>query len=340
MDKSFECPLPDPEQDKILLGHGGGGQLTHELLHDDILPRIGSPLNNHDGAGISIGSTRYYFTTDSYVVSPWRFPGGDIGKLAVYGTVNDLAMCGAEAKALSIAFILEEGFSRAAFREILSSMQYAAAECRLDIVTGDTKVVERGKGDGIYVNSTGVGESRLTTAIDHTRVEPGDQIIVSGDIGRHGLTIMATREGLSFESELQSDCKSLWPEVSSLLARDIGIHFLRDLTRGGLATALVDIAEESGYDIAVTEELIPISAEVRGACELLGLDALTAACEGRFVAIVPAREASRTLECLGDAASVIGEVQNKKQKTLRLKTATGIFRRLHRLQGELLPRIC
>ncbi|MBL6749573.1 MAG: hydrogenase expression/formation protein HypE, partial [Nevskia sp.] len=272
----LNCPLPATAGEAIELAHGGGGLLTHRLLEDLIRPAFGAaPAElTHDGAVFDIAGARLAFTTDSYVVRPLFFPGGDIGSLAVNGTVNDLAMCGAEPLFLSVALVLEEGFALAALRRVLASMRRAAGSAGVRLVTGDTKVVERGHGDGLYVNTSGVGRVCAPSPIGPQQVRIGDVVIVSGDIGRHGIAVMAAREGLDFETEIESDCAPLAEPVLSLIRSGVELHCLRDPTRGGLATALVEIAQAAGLCIRLDQAAIPVSEPVRGACEILGLDPL------------------------------------------------------------------
>lgn len=321
---------------KIQLAHGGGGRLMHELLERHVLPLFGDPAR-HDGAVLAVGASRIAFTTDSYVVRPLFFPGGDVGTLAVHGTINDLAMCGARPLALSAALILEEGLPIETLDRVLRSMQAAASAAGVPIVTGDTKVVDRGKADGLYVNTAGIG--LVEREIAPSRVREGDAVIVSGDLGRHGMAVMGAREGLRFESSIESDTASLWPAVSPLLAAGVDVHCLRDLTRGGLASALVEISETSQRAVSIDESAIPVRDDVRGACEIFGLDPLYVANEGRFVAFVAASHASRALETLGPAARRIGDVvSGRAQVTLR--TTLGTSRIVEMFSGEQLPRIC
>ena len=274
-----------------------------------------------------IAGARLAFTTDSYVVRPLFFPGGDIGSLAVNGTVNDLAMCGAEPLYLSVALVIEEGFAMHDLRRVVESMRGAAGKAGIRFVTGDTKVVERGKGDGLYINTSGVGAIRTTRSpILPQQVRPGDVIVLSGDIGRHGIAIMAAREGFGFETAVTSDCAPLAAAVGRLIEDGIELHCLRDLTRGGLATALIEIAEVGKLTIRLEESAIPVSDPVRGACEILGLDPLYVANEGRFVAFVPAEGATRTVAILrgfGDGVSIIGGVNPAESPAPFISTPSG-----------------
>jgi hydrogenase expression/formation protein HypE len=253
----LQCPAPLNDCDHVQLAHGGGGRRMHELLEGLLLPSFDNEalLERHDGATLKIGETKLAFTTDSYVVRPLFFPGGDIGTLAIYGTVNDLAMCGARPLYLSSALILEEGLPMETLRRVVESMRVSAADAGVQLVTGDTKVVDKGKGDGIFINTAGIGRVEHEVSISPRNVRPGDAIILSGDIGRHGIAIMATREGLSFESAIESDCAPLWGPVKALLDGGIEIHCLRDLTRGGLSSGLIEIAEASGVRCAIAQKL-------------------------------------------------------------------------------------
>src|SRR5438045_279564 len=288
-DFAMSCPIPIKQYPFILLGHGSGGKLMHDLLEKVFLPVFGNSILNsrHDGAEMDLGGRRTAITTDSYVVHPLFFPGGDIGSLAIYGTVNDLAMCGARPRYLSAGFILEEGLEMDTLRTVVASMQEAAAKAGVQLVTGDTKVVDKGKGDGIFVNTSGIGliESNVKMPIGPASVQPGDAVIISGDLGRHGIAILSVREGLEFESPILSDCANLWPAVEALLNTGIEIHCLRDLTRGGLATTLNEIAGDRNVCIKLEEVLIPVDEVVQGACEILGLDPLYVENEGRFAVL-------------------------------------------------------
>jgi hydrogenase expression/formation protein HypE len=338
------CPIPHTNSGRVLLAHGGGGRLMHSLLETLILPAFRNPMleERHDGAVFDIPG-RIAFTTDSYVVKPAFFPGGDIGSLAVHGTVNDLAMCGARPVCLSAAFILEEGFAMENLRRITESMRVAARD--VPIVTGDTKVVDRGKGDGIYITTAGVGVVEHSFNIGPASVRPGDAVLLSGDLGRHGIAVLAHREGLAFETTIESDTAPLWNEVSALLHARVTIHCMRDLTRGGLASALNEIAGAAGVSIALNESAIPVTDDVRGACEILGLDPLYVANEGRFVCFVPAAETDRALAALrstsgAQSAVMAGHVSEAPAGRVTLKSALGATRILDMLSGEQLPRIC
>jgi hydrogenase expression/formation protein HypE len=341
------CPIPVNSSEFVTLAHGGGGRLMHELLERLVLPVLRSEEleTRHDSAVLNVGHTRLAFTTDSYVVNPLFFPGGDIGTLAVNGTVNDLAMAGARPLALSTAFIIEEGLPIDTLKRVLDSVQKTANEAGVKVVTGDTKVVDRGKGDGLFVNTAGIGVIEHDRVIAPVSVRTGDAIILSGDVGRHGVAIMAVREGLQFESTIQTDCAPLAAPVQAMLKAGIEIHCLRDLTRGGLATALIEIAESSRLHINIREEAIAVEENVRGACEILGLDPLYLANEGRFVAIVPENQAARALEAMkNDAVSAgackIGNVGEAPASLVTMESCIGTRRILDMHSGDQLPRIC
>ncbi len=345
---SFQCPVPLDSHDAVTLGHGGGGRLSQQVINELLLPTFDNPLLRplHDGAVFSFRDrSRIAFSTDSFVVSPTFFPGGDIGLLAVHGTANDLAMCGARPRFLSLALILEEGFRFADLRRILESIRDACLALDMKVITGDTKVVERGKGDGIFVNTTGVGEVVPGIEVSPDRIQPGDRIVLSGRIAEHGIAILSVREGLSFETELVSDTAALWPLVETVLqSGGQEIHVLRDATRGGVASVLNELAAQRA-GIVVEEAAVPVREEVRGACELLGLDPLYVANEGRFIAIVAPRTCEAVLDCmrahpLGRDAQVIGEVVADHPGLVRLRTPLGVSRVLDMISGEQLPRIC
>jgi hydrogenase expression/formation protein HypE len=346
-DIALSCPVPFAQYPHVLLAHGGGGRLMHQLIESMFVPAFSNPAleARHDSACLLLGGARLAFTTDSYVVQPLFFPGGDIGALAVNGTVNDLAMSGARPVCLSAAFILEEGLPMTTLQRVAQSMQAAAREAGVQVVTGDTKVVDKGKGDGLFVNTAGIGLIEHNLVIAPRSVRPGDTVIVSGDLGRHGIAIMATREGLEFESTIESDCAPLAAPVLDLLAQGVEIHCLRDLTRGGLASALNEIAEAAALAITVTEARIPVREDVQGACEILGFDPLYVANEGRMVVFVPARDADRTVEVLRRhaataGASIVGSVSKEPAALVTLENRLGPSRILDMLSGEQLPRIC
>ncbi|MBI2094749.1 MAG: hydrogenase expression/formation protein HypE [Candidatus Omnitrophica bacterium] len=343
----MKCPVVPGRHPEILLAHGGGGKLTQQLIEEIFIPAFSNPLleKRHDGAVFDVNGTTLAFTTDSYVVHPLFFPGGDIGSLSVYGTVNDLAMCGARPLYLSAGFIIEEGLAVETLKQVAESMRLAAEKASVQLVTGDTKVVDRGKGDGIFINTAGVGVVERGLDIAPAGVRTGDKIILSGDLGRHGVAIMAVREGLSFGGVIESDSAPLWEPVEGLLKRKIGVHCLRDLTRGGLASALNEIAGARGVEIRIHEEAIPLHENVRGACEILGLDPLYVANEGRFIAFVSSGDVREALSCLGlfesgAGATVIGEVCGGTPGLVTMKNTIGTHRVIDRLDGEQLPRIC
>ena len=344
---TLSCPVPINSSDVVMLAHGGGGRLMHDLLERLVIPAFCSKEleARHDGAVLQAGQTRLAFTTDSYVVSPLFFPGGDIGTLAVTGTVNDLAMCGARPLALSTAFIIEEGLPFDTLKRVVDSIQKTANDAGVKVVTGDTKVVDRGKGDGLFVNTAGIGLIEHDQGIAPASVKVGDAILLSGDIGRHGVAIMAVREGLQFESTIQTDCAPLTTPVQALLKAGIEIHCLRDLTRGGLATALIEIAETSRLHLSIREDEIAVEENVRGACEILGLDPLYLANEGRFIAIEPENEAARALqvmknEAVSSGTCRIGHVAEAPASLVVIESCIGTRRILDMHSGEQLPRIC
>jgi len=319
----------------------------HQLIEQLFLPVFGGPDRKpaHDGAIFELPAGKIAYTTDSYVVQPLFFPGGDIGTLAVNGTVNDLAMCGARPLHLSVGFILEEGLPMETLWRVAQSMKKAADEAGVDIVTGDTKVVDRGKGDGIFINTAGIGIVEHERPIGPASVLPGDAVLLSGDIGRHGMAIMTVREGLDFETTIESDCAPVVELVMELVEAGIEIHCLRDLTRGGLASVLVEIAEAASMSIRIDERAIPVQEDVRGACELLGFDPLYVANEGRFVCFVAAKDADRALGVmrshpLGREASLVGTVEAGGVGLVTMKSLIGTTRVVDMLSGEQLPRIC
>ena len=342
------CPVPIQRYPNVVMAHGGGGRMTQQLIENIFLPAFGGPVpgERHDGAVFDLSAGKFAFTTDSYVVQPLFFPGGDIGGLAVNGTVNDLAMCGAKPLYLSAGFIIEEGLPMETLQRLALSMKCAADAAGVRIVTGDTKVVNHGKGDGVFINTSGIGQIIAGQAIVPAAVRAGDVIILSGDIGRHGIAVMAVREGLEFESVIESDCAPLNGIILSLIEAGIEIHCLRDLTRGGLAGALVEIAEDANIQCEISENAIPVREDVRGACEILGFDPLYVANEGRFAAFVPEREAERTLEIMrrhpsGEGAQIIGFVQKDTCPGLvTMRNSIGVSRIIDMISGEQLPRIC
>lgn len=344
-DFSLECPLPVTNYPRVTLGHGGGGRLMHSLIDRVFKKAFHDPALEmaHDGADLPSPPGRLAMTTDSYVVHPLFFPGSDIGAMAVNGTVNDLAMCGAKPLYMTASFILEEGLGLDVLEKVVASMATAAKSAGIRVVTGDTKVVERGKGDGVFICTAGVGAIEHRMSISPASVKPGDALILSGDIGRHGMAVMGVRENLGFSSTLQSDCACLWPCVEALLGAGIEVHCLRDLTRGGLATSLVEISGTAKLRIRFDEEAVPVGEEVRGACEVLGLDPLYVANEGRFVAFVPAGEADKAVSLMrvigpSSGACIIGAVE--AGEGVAMKSVIGAHRPIDMLSGEQLPRIC
>ncbi len=341
------CPLPISEYPVVLLAHGGGGKLSRQLIRSIFFSQFDNPalMQEHDGAEVTAGNARIAMTTDSYVVNPIFFPGGNIGELSVFGTVNDLAMCGARPLYISAACIIEEGFPMERLWTIVRSMRSAADRASVSIVTGDTKVVDRGKGDGIFITTSGVGVIPEGISITPKNAAPGDAVILSGRIADHGIAIMSARQGIRFETEVRSDTAPLGGLTEAVLAASKNIHVLRDPTRGGLASALNEIADASRLGIIVDEQSIPVSEEVKGACEILGLDPLYIANEGKLVAFVPQSDAGRVLDAmhsheLGRDARVIGAVTADHPGTVVMKTAIGGNRVVDMLSGEQLPRIC
>jgi hydrogenase expression/formation protein HypE len=349
---SWSCPLPLADYPTIVMGHGGGGKLGNELVEYLFLPAFRNPEleNLGDAAVFELGPeanpARIAMSTDSFVVQPLFFPGGSIGELAVNGTVNDLAVSGAEPKFLSASFILEEGFALGQLSAIVDAMARAAAMAGVSIVTGDTKVVERGHGDGCYINTAGVGLLRPGIAVGPKRAKAGDAILVSGTIGDHGMAIMSVREGLEFESEIRSDCAALNGMIGEVLAAAGGaVHAMRDPTRGGLASTLNEIALASGVGVEIDEPSLPVRPEVQSACELLGLDPVYVANEGKAVFFVAPDEAEQVLAVLrghplGKDAARIGRVTAEHARMLVARTAMGANRVIPTMIGEQLPRIC
>lgn len=343
----LSCPMPKLDFDVITMGHGSGGLLTHRLLECGVFDLLKNEHldQQHDGALLQMNG-RNAFTTDSYVVSPIFFPGGNIGELAVNGSVNDLAMCGAIPKYLSLSFILEEGLRMEDFWEILVSIKAASEMARVQIVTGDTKVVEKGKGDQIFINTSGIGEIHPNADIHFSRVRAGDQIIVSGNVATHGIAIMSKRKGLEFETSIESDTIGLNHIIKKLLdVEGNAIHFLRDPTRGGVATVLNELAGQAKVGIEISQSSIPVEEQVEGACEMLGLDPLYVANEGIFISVVEHSRARRILEILhndplGTNASIIGEVVERHPGQVVLSSRIGGKRLVNYLTGEQLPRIC
>jgi hydrogenase expression/formation protein HypE len=341
------CPAPILDHKTIVLGHGSGGKLSHQLVQKMILPAFRNPAleTQHDGAILAVNGGRIAFSTDSYVVNPIFFPGGNIGDLAVNGTVNDLAMCGARPQYLSASFIIEEGLPMEDLWRIVCSMRDAAVSAGVWLVTGDTKVIDRGKGDKIFINTSGIGIIPEGVNIDPALAKPGDVIIVSGPIASHGMAIMSVREGLEFETPIESDTAALNGLVERILevARDTRV--LRDPTRGGVASVLNEIAEKSCAGILIDESALPVRSEVRGACEILGLDPLYVANEGKLIVFSPGKDAERMLSAMrehesGRESAIIGEVVSDHPGLVVMRTRIGGSRVVDMLSGEQLPRIC
>ena len=346
-DLEITCPLPIGQYEKIVMAHGGGGRLMQQLIDNIMLRAFGSSSlkDKNDSAVLRAQQGRLAFTTDSYVVNPLFFPGGDIGKMAVCGTLNDLAMSGAKPLYLSCGFILEEGFAIESLQKIVQSMAQQAKAAGVEIVTGDTKVVEKGKGDGIYINTRGIGVLKTNLDISPSNIKAGDVILINGDIGRHGIAIMAEREGFHLEEPLESDCADLSGLVEMLVDAGLELHGMRDLTRGGLATALIEISASASKHILLQEADINIPKTVRSVCELLGLDPCYVANEGRFVAVLPAEQADQALAImrshpLGENAAIIGQVEAAERGLVSMKNKIGTTRILELLSGTQLPRIC
>ncbi len=340
--------MSDKKNDqKIVMAHGGGGELTRRLLQEKIIPKLSNDLLNPltDSAVLPKQDGKLCFTTDAFVVQPLEFPGGDIGNLAVCGTVNDLAVMGAEPKALSLAIVIEEGLDFETFDKMINSIAKSAADAGVVIATGDTKVVERGRGDGMVITTAGIGVMQDSLNMDSKRIQAGDVIIINGQIADHGLAVMSARENLSFDTEVLSDVAPLNGLVKSLIQSGADIKFLRDPTRGGLAGVLADLSEETKFSVEVDENAIPISTAAYHTAEMLGLDPLTVANEGKCVAVVPVEDADKAIEAmkshaLGQKAAVIGEFTSSEPAMVELITKIGGRRVVSRPYGEDLPRIC
>jgi hydrogenase expression/formation protein HypE len=342
------CPIPISDYPHVLLAHGGGGRLSQMLIESMFAPAFANPALDplHDGARLDLSGARLAVSTDSFVVSPYFFPGGDIGSLAVHGTVNDIAMCGARPVALTAAFVLEEGLPMEDLWRIVQSMRDAAQEAGVQVVTGDTKVVDRGKGDGIFINTTGIGVVEEGVEVTPKRAAAGDLVLVSGLIAEHGIAIMSVREGLEFETTLESDSAALHELVAlAIKTGGAGVHVLRDPTRGGVSSALNEIAAQARIGIRLEEVLVPIAEQVRGACEILGLDPLYVANEGKCLLIVAPESAEEVLAAirthpLGKEAAIIGQVVEDHPGKVFMKSRIGGMRVVDMLSGEQLPRIC
>lgn len=343
----LQCPMPNFDFDVITLGHGSGGILTHKLLKSGVFNILKNELldQQHDGASFTLNG-RVAFSSDSYVITPAFFPGGNIGELAINGTVNDLAMCGAIPQYLSLAFIIEEGLTMEEFWKILVSIKETAEKANIKIVTGDTKVVEKGKGDKIFINTSGIGLIHPKANIHHNNIETGDKIILSGNIATHGMAIMSVRNGLEFETTIESDTTNLNHTIEKLLdhyGKDI--KFLRDPTRGGVASVLNEIAELTRLGFEIDQKAIPIDEQVEGACEMLGLDPLYVANEGLFIAVVKKEIAIEVIKLLhhdenGIHGAIIGEATTEHPGKVLMKSRIGGRRVVNYLTGEQLPRIC
>jgi hydrogenase expression/formation protein HypE len=342
------CPRPLPHDDRIVMGHGSGGKMSHDLIQQMFLPPLGNPiLNRGNDAGVVgfEGNNLLAISTDSHVVSPLFFPGGDIGKLAVCGTVNDVAMMGAIPRYLTAGFILEEGFEVDQLRRIVASMQAAASEAGVQIVAGDTKVVQRGKADGLYINTAGVGWLRQGVTIGGDQAQPGDVVLLSGPIGDHGIAVLGARGELGFEADVESDIAPLNHLIATMLGTSDQVHVLRDPTRGGVASTLNEIARQSRVGIILEESAIPVRPAVMAACELLGFDPLYIANEGKLLAMVSSQDAHRILDAMratryGEEARIVGQVRAEPPGRVLLRTTLGSLRVIDMLAGEILPRIC
>jgi hydrogenase expression/formation protein HypE len=341
------CPAPIRQRGQIVLGHGSGGKLTAELIETMFLPAFRNEVlaRMEDQAVVEIGGARLAFTTDAFVVTPIFFPGGDIGKLAVHGTVNDLAMSGARPLYLAASFILEEGLPMDDLARVVESMRTAAIESGVQLVAGDTKVVDRGKADRLFITTTGIGVIDDGVRISASAARPGDAIILSGSVGDHGMAVLSQRESLQFEGSIESDTAPLQGLVAAMLAASKDIHCLRDPTRGGLATTLNELAAQSNVGMTINESRIPVTEAVRGACEILGLDPLYVANEGKLVAVVAAEAADAVVRAmqahpLGANARIIGQVVDAHPKMVLMKTGIGGTRVVDVMFGEQLPRIC
>ena len=343
----LDCPMPELDFDIITLGHGSGGLLTNKLLESGVFSLLSNDKldTHHDGAVLSYNGP-VGFSTDSVVISPIFFPGGNIGELAVNGTVNDLAMCGAIPQHLSLGFVLEEGLSMQDFWQILVSIKGACEQAGVQVVTGDTKVVEKGKGDKIFINTTGLGPIHPKANISMSRIRPGDKVIISGNVATHGVAILSVREGLQFETDIESDTCNLNHTIRALLDEfGPAIHLMRDPTRGGVATVLNELARDTRLGVDIHQPLIPLDEQVEGACEILGLDPLYVANEGIFIAIVEAEIAEaftdklRSLE-YGENAAIIGEIVDAHPRQVVLSSNIGGKRVVNMPVGEQLPRIC
>ncbi len=344
---NLDCPIPKADYETVLLAHGGGGKLTQQLIEKMFYPRLGNEIleQGHDGARLANIPGELAMTTDSFVVDPIFFPGGDIGDLAINGTVNDLVCCGAKPLYISLAFILEEGFLLDDLWKIVQSIEESAREANVTIVTGDTKVVGIGKGDKIYINTTGIGQVVPGLDISPASCQEGDVVIINGSIGDHGIAIMSQRAGMSFESGIRSDTAPLSRMMLDVFKSHQNIHVLRDPTRGGLASSLNEICQSSGKEIRLFENQLPVTEAVRGACEIMGFDPLYIANEGKILVVLPEKEASEVLQIMrrhesGRESRIIGHVTNNHGGILLMETTIGSTRIIDMISGEQLPRIC
>jgi len=344
---TLQCPIPISDYPKVLMAHGGGGRLMHQLIEKMFKSALGNEYlaQGHDSTALNLPTGKIAYTTDSYVVKPLFFPGSDIGYLAINGTVNDLSMSGARPLYISLGLIIEEGFGMEELWKVITSLKIAAEKANVKIVTGDTKVVDKGKGDGIYINTSGIGIIEHKLNISPESIKEGDVIILNGDIGRHGIAIMAEREGLEFEHKIESDCAPLNGIVNSILKGGINVHCMRDLTRGGLTSALNELAETANSEIVINEDTVPVREDVQGACEILGFDPMYVANEGRFITFVTESDADKCLGIMkqheyGTDSYIIGYVVSKSSGIVKLKSRIGTMRILDMLSGEQLPRIC
>jgi len=345
---TLQCPIPINDYPKVLLAHGGGGKLMHQLIEKMFKTAFGNEYlaQGHDSTTLNLPTGKIAYTTDSYVVKPLFFPGSDIGKLAIYGTVNDLSMSGAKPLYISLGLIIEEGFEMELLWKVVTSIKEATDEADVKIVTGDTKVVDKGKGDGIFINTSGIGIIEHQLNISPNSIRKGDVILINGDVGSHGMAIMSEREGLEFGTKIQSDCAPLNLIVEEIINAGIDVHCMRDLTRGGLTSAMNELAEQSKSEILIIEDSVPVREDVQGACEMLGFDPFYVANEGKFIAIVPAKDAEKCLGIMkkneyGKDSGIIGRVTGTdKSGIVKLKSSIGTVRILDMLSGEQLPRIC
>jgi len=342
------CPVPIRKRGQVIMGHGSGGKLSHDLISGLFMPPLGNPIlqAGNDAGVVELESgAQLAVSTDSHVVWPLFFPGGDIGRLAVCGTVNDVAMMGATPKYLTAGFILEEGLELGLLEQVVASMRLAAIEAGVQIIAGDTKVVERGKADGLYINTSGVGHIQDNLRISGDQARPGDIVILSGPIGDHGIAVLGARGELGFETDLQSDVAPLNHLVAAMIQASDQVHVLRDPTRGGIASTLNEIAQQSQVAIMLDESSIPIRPAVQAVCEMLGFDPLYIANEGKVLAIVGREDADKVLSAIrasryGEEAVIVGEVQAAPQNRVLLRTPIGTTRIVDMLAGEMLPRIC